>query len=72
VSSKQGCGAPDVTGYGGEVLAVAARGLRGVLEEIDDPAVDFTAHPGTRSRLEGAAMAVEVLAGGEQSPGPRP
>jgi hypothetical protein len=72
VSDEQRREAPGVTGYSVEVLADAARGLRGVLDEIDDPAVDFTAHRGTRSRLEGAAVALEVLAAGQESTGRRP
>ena len=43
-----------------EVLADAARGLHGVLAEIDDPGSELTAHPGTRARMQGAILALEA------------
>jgi hypothetical protein len=52
---------------GEQVRAVAAETagqIRGVLAELADPGAELSAHPGTRSRLEGAALALEVLARG--------
>ena len=50
---------------GAQVRATAAesaRQLRGVLAELAEPDSEITAHPGTRTRLEGAAMALESIA----------
>ncbi len=49
-----------------ELRATAAesgRQIRGVLDELADPDSEMTAHPGTRTRLEGAVAALESLAG---------
>lgn len=57
--------APDGPETGAQVRATAAesaRQLRGVLAELAEPGSEITAHPGTRTRLEGAAMALEALA----------
>jgi predicted NBD/HSP70 family sugar kinase len=52
---------------GAELRATAAdsaRQVRGVLDELADPDAELTAHAGTRSRLEGAALALEALSRG--------
>ncbi len=43
--------------------ADAARHARGVLAELADPGSELTATPATRNRLEGAALALETVAG---------
>ena len=48
--------------------AESARQLRGVLAELAAPGSEITAHPGTRTRLEGAATALEHLAGYADGP----
>jgi hypothetical protein len=51
---------------GAELRATAAesaRQVRGVLDELADPDAELTGHAGTRSRLEGAALALEALSG---------
>jgi hypothetical protein len=45
------------------VLADAARGLRVVLAEIEDPDSELTASAVTHRRIEGAAVGLEVAAG---------
>lgn len=40
-----------------------ARQTRAVLAALDDPAGDLTATPATRNRLQGAALALDALAG---------
>ncbi len=44
-------------------IADAARQARGVLAELADPDSELTATPATRNRLEGAAVALETVAG---------
>ena len=41
--------------------AEAAQALRGVLAEVDDPDDELTASAATRHRIEGAALALEVI-----------
>lgn len=43
-------------------LAEAARQLRAVLAELDDPDVELTASAASKRRIEGAAIALDALA----------
>jgi hypothetical protein len=61
VSSELRREAPGGTCYGVEALEGAAHGLGAVLAEIDDPDSELTAHPATRARLQGAAMALQAV-----------
>jgi len=65
---------PAVTGpsgaepTGAEVRATAAdaaRQARGVLAALGDPDDELTATPAMRNRIEGAAAALETVAGGD-------
>lgn len=44
-------------------LAEVARGLRAVLDEIDDPDSELTASAAVRHRIEGTALALDAVVG---------
>jgi hypothetical protein len=52
---------PDVGDRLRAIAAESAGQVRGVLDELADPDTELTAHAGTRSRLEGAALALEAV-----------